>query len=79
MTTWAGKHQTVFSSADQARAESASQVLAEAGYHPLPVSPTRHPPVAGCRVLHRVDVPVEEMQAAREVLAHLGYEAEAHN
>ena len=79
MTTRAGKHQTVFSSADEARAESASQVLVGAGYHPLPVSPARYPPMSGSRVTHRVDVPVEEMQAAREVLAHLGYEADVQN
>jgi hypothetical protein len=79
MATRAGKHQTVFASGEEARAESAWGLLHRAGYHPLPISSTPHPPIPGCRVILRVDVPVEEMRAAREVLAQSGYEPDVQN
>ena len=79
MSTRAGKHQTIFSSGEEARAKSVWQFLSQAGYHPLPVSSTHNLLAPGSRAVHRVDVPAEEMRAAREVLAELGYEADTDN
>ena len=69
MPTRTGTFQTVFSSADKAKAESVVEILRRAGYRPHSVSSRPSPVVSGCEAVYRVDIPADEFRAAREVLA----------
>jgi hypothetical protein len=61
MASAVGKFQTVFSSPKRMKAEAVLEKLRRAGYHPLPIGRRRAP-------VYRVDLPIEELRAAREVL-----------
>lgn len=69
MPTRAGKTQTVFSSFSRERAGAVLEMLGQAGYHSHVLPSRQQSVVRGQEVLYSVNVPCDELLAARVLLA----------